>query len=137
MIISNAAKAAAIRYLIPEKVKAGEGIVTIKIELANRFGGEKFVPELVYEAFKGNPLFDYIYWWADPEATTNPHCWVTMDKEPIFFPESDLHNVWGDAVELPENIACKILNEFTDHIYYCTSNPDREVPDHNVKYFNK
>jgi len=136
LIVKNEVKALCIEKIIPKTMQIGNNTITINVEIANHFGGEKYLKDIVYEAFRGNPLFDYQYWWEDPEDQTNPYCWVTMKPEAIFWPESNLNNVWGDSFDLPCNIAKEVIDPQTDHIFFDARNPGREVPDHNTRYFN-
>jgi len=63
MEVDDEIKCLAIRRILPEKMHFVDGDLTINVKLRHdRFGGEKFLKDTVYEAFKGNPLFDYQYW---------------------------------------------------------------------------
>jgi len=140
MEVDNEIKCLAIRRLLPEKRTFVDGDITINVKLRHdRFGGPTFLKDTVYEAFKGNPLFDYQYWWADPEATNNPFSWVVMKPEVIAYPESDLHQIYGSTIALPEDLATAVLIDSTDNIFYCTDdmNPEHPMPDHNARKFNE
>jgi len=134
MYVDDEIKALAIRRLLPEKKVIADETVTVNVEYSGiNFGGKNYLKETVYQAFKGNPLFDYQYWYEDPTMCFNPYCWVSMDCTPIFYPESNGHNVWGDTVNLPEDLACGLLNDLTQYIFYCSTNPEREMPDEPTK----
>jgi len=134
MQVDDEIKALAIRRLLPQEKLIADEKVTINVEYSGvKFGGKYYLKDTVYAAFKGNPLFDYQYWYEDPEFCFNPYCWVSMDCTPSFYPESNGHNVWGDTVNLPEELACELLNDLTQYIFYCSTNPEREMPDEPTK----
>jgi len=138
MEVDNEIKCLAIRRLLPETKKFADGTITINVKLRHdKFGGGAFLKDTVYEAFKGNPLFDYQYWWADPEATNNPFCWVVMKPEIVAYPESNLHHIYGSTIELPEDLATTIITDTTNNIFFCTDdkNPEHPMPDHNARKF--
>jgi len=129
IVTDNPLKAVALRELLAGVRMFGDdtGVIVIVEQVQTR-GGDKYLPTLVAAALEGNPLYNYMYQWNDPEATSNPLCWCVMDKRIVQYPNDNLHHLYGDETILPETLAAKVFGDYTDHIFYCTNNPERPIP---------
>jgi len=138
MVVNNEIKALCIQRIVPKEKKfnSGKNTVTIEVVVKPHFGGDDYLKDVVYEAFKGNPLFKFMHWFEDPEHITNPCCWVEMKNDAIFWPESNLNNIYGDSFSLPCDIAKEMIDPQVEHFFFDCMAQGREIPQENTKYFN-
>jgi len=128
--VKDAVKRLAIQELLPSEKHFDKVVVKVFVELANRRGGEEYIPEVIEAAFKGNPLYCWKHTWDDEEATNCPFTWVEFAKEILQYPSDDLSALYGDRTVLPATLAEEILGDRVKYIYFDTINPDRDpVPD--------